>query len=696
MNDMKHAITAWMVALASIAGVFLVLTPLRAAASEQYSIVGDLSSREDWRDARIRVVTEVYDSEGARSTRVLSESVARDGRIVDHHGSVDRPTAVEIRVVAQAFLEGDQAPTLKSEAKAVVEQGSVLRIELKPVVGASMLLVSGEGKHRYLVESWQKDKQLLARVDVVSSALKEFSSEGSFELFRTIMEGSRSNSDFAESLLDEVVRLQDDPLDTLLAIELGGLKNSQEGVDLLDAVDSEVGREASLYRVTPLRDRFQTYLDRAATLGRLDVGAIVPLFSASTVTGEKVALQEVLDGNPITLVYFWASWCAPCISTFNKMKPIYDEYKALGFEIVTVSVDRDRDDWLEKSGELGLPWIDLRGDSPEGEGSVADLYGVSEVPRSFLLQEDGEILFRDIETRDLEDYLESGLKNQGRTLVRGPWHFTNIRITTAVEPVDIDSYCVAFTVKTDVVGELPIYISPINQRLNKVPIYSGIQTRIDGFEDKNDPDGRRVYRRRGAIFSRWDERNIDATRQAPGGLFESGGYEGDFISVRNDFAWSAGSYRLCLMNDDVVDGPSRPLGHRREDISYGWGRFAHTLIRMEATDMASGETTLIGALGFPGRTMSLDRMNTVFYEVYGRGAIRPSELRPFNIVIDGIEVDGKVVAYSKVVEVTNPYPRHAHAPVMVRSVYVPGAGIASRVGEFTGEYGSEQTVLHGE
>ena len=280
--------------------------------------------------------------------------------------------------------------------------------------------------------------------------------------------------------------------------------------------------------------------------------------------------------------------------------------------------------------------------------------------------------------------------------VGGPWHFTNIWITLAVEPVDIASYCVAFTIETDVTGDLPIYISPINQRLNRIPLYGGIQTHIDGFEDKADPDGQRVYRRRGAIFSRWDERNTAATRQAVGGLFESGGYEGDFISVRNDFAWSAGTYRLCLVKGDTVDGLSLPARYEKEDVAYGWGRFAHVWIRMEATDLGSGETVFVGALAFPGQTVSLSASNAVFYEAYGSRTIRPADARRFDIAIDGIEINGRPTAYSRVVESINPFRIHADAPVMVRSSYGPGTRIASLVGAFTGEYGNVRQVFHGD
>ena len=277
--------------------------------------------------------------------------------------------------------------------------------------------------------------------------------------------------------------------------------------------------------------------------------------------------------------------------------------------------------------------------------------------------------------------------------VDGPWHFTNIWMTLEEAPTDIESYCVTFRVEADVEGEIPIYISPINQHINKVPLYGGIQTNIDGI-DENDPEENRIYRNRGAIFSRWQERDFGATRRAPGGLFESGGYEGDFVSVRNNFAWARGRYRLCLVKADIVAGEPLPEAYDTDDIAYGWGRLAHTWVGMEATDLGAGETTFIGALAFPGESLTMRETNAVFYEAYGSRTIPVHDLRPFEVVVEGIRVDGEEVAYREVVEIVNPFDIHAAAPAMAHSKYRDSGEIATRAGAATGGHGKSKAVLH--
>ena len=141
-------------------------------------------------------------------------------------------------------------------------------------------------------------------------------------------------------------------------------------------------------------------------------------------------------------------------------------------------------------------------------------------------------------------------------------------------------------------------------------------------------------------------------------------------------------------------GEPLPEAYDTDDIAYGWGRFAHTWVRMEATDLGSGEITFIGALAFPGESLTMRETNVVFYEAYGSRTISVHDLRPFEVVVEGIRVDGEQVAYREVVEIVNPFDIHADAPAMARSKYRDSGEIATCAGTATGSHGKSKTVLH--
>ena len=136
-----------------------------------------------------------------------------------------------------------------------------------------------------------------------------------------------------------------------------------------------------------------------------------------------------------------------------------------------------------------------------------------------------------------------------------PWHLVDYWWDFGKD-TEFESYEVDFNLSNDVDPKVRLYIAPIGLgHFNKVAFYGGIQTQSDGYRTHPHPR-RREYIGKGAIFSRWGERDIKATRKSEGGLFESGGYEGDFISVRNKCNWTKGryTYRLKRGKTETIKG----------------------------------------------------------------------------------------------------------------------------------------------
>ena len=90
-------------------------------------------------------------------------------------------------------------------------------------------------------------------------------------------------------------------------------------------------------------------------------------------------LDDVLDENEYVLIDFWASWCSPCIAEFPTLKKLYSTYNNDGFEIVSVSLDRQSYEWKVMSEKQELPWIDLA-DTEGMDGSTATTYSVEGIP----------------------------------------------------------------------------------------------------------------------------------------------------------------------------------------------------------------------------------------------------------------------------------------------------------------------------
>ena len=87
----------------------------------------------------------------------------------------------------------------------------------------------------------------------------------------------------------------------------------------------------------------------------------------------------------------------------------YEKYHDKGFDVFGVSLDNDRDKWLQAIQDDHLTWTQVS--DLEGWGnSAAKLYGVNAIPGNFLLNKDGTILARNVRGQDLQDKLAELLK----------------------------------------------------------------------------------------------------------------------------------------------------------------------------------------------------------------------------------------------------------------------------------------------
>ncbi|MEM1215522.1 MAG: TlpA disulfide reductase family protein [Bacteroidota bacterium] len=140
------------------------------------------------------------------------------------------------------------------------------------------------------------------------------------------------------------------------------------------------------------------------------VGGEAPDFSQPSPAGEAISLSD-LRGK-VVLVDFWASWCGPCRRENPNVKRVYNEYKDQGFEILAVSLDRTKDRWTQAIAKDGLEWLhvsDLKG----WKNEVAQLYSVTSIPHTILLDREGKIIARGLRGPQLEQKLAEVMNETG-------------------------------------------------------------------------------------------------------------------------------------------------------------------------------------------------------------------------------------------------------------------------------------------
>lgn len=144
-------------------------------------------------------------------------------------------------------------------------------------------------------------------------------------------------------------------------------------------------------------------------LEKLQIGQPAPEFKLNTPEGKELALSEVYKANKITMIDFWAGWCNPCRKFNPILKNIYTQYHKKGFEVLGVSLDRDRETWLKAIKDDKLPWLQVS-DIKYWESEPAKMYAIRYIPQNVFVDQNGNILARKLSEEDIVKFLEEHLK----------------------------------------------------------------------------------------------------------------------------------------------------------------------------------------------------------------------------------------------------------------------------------------------
>ena len=143
---------------------------------------------------------------------------------------------------------------------------------------------------------------------------------------------------------------------------------------------------------------------------KIKVGQPAPDIKLPSPTGKEYALSD-LKGK-IVLIDFWASWCGPCRRANPHVVETYKKYKDQGFTVYSVSLDgmdsrtksrfknpeqveqqmkNQKKRWTDAIAKDNLIWNYHVSDLKKWESGAAKEYGVSSIPKTFLIDRDGKI-----------------------------------------------------------------------------------------------------------------------------------------------------------------------------------------------------------------------------------------------------------------------------------------------------------------
>jgi len=137
------------------------------------------------------------------------------------------------------------------------------------------------------------------------------------------------------------------------------------------------------------------------------IGGIAPEITMADTSGKAFSLS-MLRGKYV-LVDFWASWCGPCREENPNVVNAYQEFKNKNFNVLGVSLDKQKAEWTKAIEEDHLTWYHISDLKYWNSAAVAP-YGIEGIPYNVLLDPQGKIIAMNLRGNDLQIKLRELIK----------------------------------------------------------------------------------------------------------------------------------------------------------------------------------------------------------------------------------------------------------------------------------------------
>ena len=241
----------------------------------------------------------------------------------------------------------------------------------------------------------------------IQSAIKNMMAKNNLDSLKILDESlNRSFEDlsfFTKAYADSIIP-------SLAVFNVINYLDNEQDFDYLKALSVRLTKEMPNSKYTAI---FKKEMDNMLAMEQklkesgVEIGSVAPDINLLNPEGNMVSLKS-LRGK-VVLLDFWASWCGPCRAENPNVVKVYQKYKNKGFDIFSVSVDKNKVSWQTAILQDKLTWTHVS-DLKFWESSVVPQYGIQGIPATYLLDKEGKVIAKNLRGIDLEKKLEEVLK----------------------------------------------------------------------------------------------------------------------------------------------------------------------------------------------------------------------------------------------------------------------------------------------
>ncbi len=182
--------------------------------------------------------------------------------------------------------------------------------------------------------------------------------------------------------------------------DVTGLISMQTLLNAPDADFQKIKKAFEAYPINVKRSALGKYINTIIlTKGATEIGGKAPNFTGTTPDGKKISLSQAMG--KVTIIDFWASWCRPCRMENPYLVELYQKYHSQGLNIISISLDKNRDSWLYAIKNDRLSWPQVS-ELKFWQDPIAKMYGVVAIPQTFILDAQGVIRAKNLRREALE------------------------------------------------------------------------------------------------------------------------------------------------------------------------------------------------------------------------------------------------------------------------------------------------------
>lgn len=360
--------------------LFLIVLMFTGAASySQFKIIGEIKG---YKDSTIIYLDNYLQNTVIDSTYIINNQFFFEGKL-------NEPTLLSV-VPSYKKLEEFEYRIFWGDNTIINITGEKGNLRYAPVKG------SKHEKEASILHEIQKP--IYKKIDSVHSEIRALSDEEKTK-YRLLVD--KQNEQVENIIQSNIAYIQKYP-------------NHLHSISVLSAIKRELPKEKTILLFKALNsdlksskfgEDIRNYLELSKDF---HVGDKIEDFHLDDLNGKKIGLCNYK--NKYVLIEFWSSSCAPCRAENPILLKLYKKYNELGFEIIGVNLDLKKTDWKKAVKKDGITWPTV-GDLKGIAGDVATTYNVRYMPMSFLIDEKGIIIAKDLRGAKLEAKLEEIFMN---------------------------------------------------------------------------------------------------------------------------------------------------------------------------------------------------------------------------------------------------------------------------------------------